>query len=51
MGSKYEVNACVSAPHGYEWKPVYGGQSIIRALLALRTAKKLGGCAKLEWRG
>lgn len=55
MGYRFEVNAWVEVArpvgfHGYQWEQVYAGHSFLRALMALREAKKLGGCAKLEWR-
>ncbi len=50
MGWKYEVQAYLATDEGYEYVTVYEGQSLIKAILAMRKAKKVSGCVKLAWR-
>lgn len=57
MGSKFEVSAWVAAePESttnvdYGWEDVYGGDSLLRAILAAIASKRAGaGCVRLVWR-
>lgn len=51
MGYKFYVLSWVMEEQGkYANLEVYGGQSFIKALLAMRKAKKNSGCVRLEWR-
>lgn len=51
MGWKYEVQGYFATDEGYAYVSVYEGQSLIKAILAMRKAKKVCGCVKLAWRG
>lgn len=51
MGWTYEVNAWRrQSDGGYAYEQVYAGESLIRAIRAMRTAKRTAGCVRLEWR-
>lgn len=50
MGWTWEVNAWCGSGSGYEWVQVFAGESLVRALLAARKAKRTAGCVKVEWR-
>lgn len=52
MGWTWEVSAWVKPdPGGYTYEQVYAGESLVRALIAARRAKRAGaGCVKVEWR-
>lgn len=57
MGFKFEVSAWVAAePESttnvdYGWEDVYGGDSLLRAILAAIASKRAGaGCVRLVWR-
>lgn len=53
MGWKYEVSSWerFGDDSGYGYKPVYFGKSLVKAVLAMRKAKRESGCVKLlEWR-
>lgn len=50
MGWKFEVSKWALDHGRYTYLPVYQGQSLIKALLAMRKAKRTAGCVKLEWR-
>lgn len=67
VGWKYEVEAWVkTGPHPpeemehgtvyeefyrYEYKTIYAGQSLIKAISAARKARSDSGCIRLTWRG
>lgn len=52
MGWKYEVFAWTQVAGGpYRDVEVYQGASLVRAVLAMRRAKRTSGCVRLEWRG
>jgi hypothetical protein len=54
MGWKWEVEQWQrnAAQDGYEWKTTYTGQSLLKAVLAMRRCKRDGhGCIQLVWRG
>lgn len=51
MGWKYEVEAYLPTDESYAYVTTYTGQSLIKAVLAMRRAKKVAGCVKLSWRG
>jgi hypothetical protein len=57
MGTKFEVLVWVStnppdnAHSGYRHVSVWRGESLLKALIELRKAKKRTGCATLKWRG
>lgn len=52
MGWPIEVWAFMPIPEdrAYEYQKVYEGKSFIRAAFAMKKAKKIAGCVKLEWR-
>lgn len=59
MGWTYEVEAWTvicsidsggTREHKYDYMPVYTGESLFKAVLAMRKAKKYSGCVKLTWR-
>jgi hypothetical protein len=51
MGFTWEVSAWLPQERGgYDYEHVYGGRSIVRAIRAMRRAKRSAGCVRLEWR-
>ena len=57
MGYKYEVHAWMRQEDGkdaheqwYGYEQVYAGKSLIGAIRAMRRAKLVSGCVRLEWR-
>jgi hypothetical protein len=57
MGFKFEVATWVAAEpesltnFDYGWEYVYGGDSLLRAILAAIASKRAGaGCVMLVWR-
>jgi hypothetical protein len=57
MGTKFEVliwirtDAPDNVNSGYRNVSVWCGESVLKALMELRKAKKRTGCATLKWRG
>lgn len=51
MGWKYEVYGWKLEIDGWGYREVYQGQSLIKAILSARKAKRTSGCVKIEWRG
>jgi hypothetical protein len=57
MGTKFEVLIWIrtsepdNAHSGYRNVSVWRGESVLKALMELRKAKKRTGCATLKWRG
>ena len=54
MGSTFEVRSLVPVddPFRYEWREVYVGESLLKALWALFKEKRRYslGCVRLNWR-
>jgi hypothetical protein len=50
MGNTYVVRALMKYDEGYTYMECYSGESLIRAIRAMRRAKRVSGCVRLEWR-
>jgi len=50
MGHTYVVIAWINGSHGYTNEEQYVGESLIKAIRAMRKAKRVSGCVRLEWR-
>jgi len=51
MGDKYTVFAWLPQKYGgYADMPMYAGPSLIRAIRAMRRARRVSNCVQLVWR-
>lgn len=51
MGWTWEVHAWVMHADGsYSYESAYQGESLVGAIRAMRQAKRVSGCVRLEWR-
>lgn len=50
MGWRFEVEAWVEGPRGWEWVNVYSGNSRVKRIWWSRHARTFSGCVRTIWR-